>query len=69
LTIWPAHPLDALRIDPIWAQGSVVFTLGMDNILDDVELLIKELPQIVKKLRAMSPLTKSDDINLGIKSK
>lgn len=64
-----SHVLDALRIDPIWAQGSVVFTLGMDNILDDVELLIKELLQIVEKLRAMSPLTKSNDINLRIKSK
>jgi cysteine desulfurase len=57
-----SHVLDAIGIDPVWAQGSVVFTLGIDNHLDDVELFLKELPPIVDKLRMMSPLTRTNNI-------
>ncbi len=52
-----SHVLDAMGIDPIWAQGSVAFSLGIDNTMEDVELFLKELPQIVDKLRKMSPLS------------
>jgi len=41
-----SHVLDAIGIDPIWAQGSVAFSLGIDNILEDVELFLKELPPL-----------------------
>ncbi|MFZ5801411.1 MAG: cysteine desulfurase family protein [Candidatus Omnitrophota bacterium] len=58
-----SHVLDALGVDPLWAQGSVVFSLGIDNTLEDVELFLKELPPIVEKLRMMSPLTNADSIN------
>lgn len=55
-----SHVLDAMRIDPVWAQGSVVFTLGIDNTDDDIELFLKELPSAVENLRKMSPLTDSN---------
>ena len=58
-----SHVLDAIGVDPLWAQGSVVFTLGVDNDIEDVELFLKELPPIVDKLRKMSPLTTSDNVN------
>jgi cysteine desulfurase len=51
-----SHVLDAIGIDPTWAQGSVVFTLGIDNTDDDIENLLAELPPVVDKLRKMSPL-------------
>ncbi len=51
-----SHVLDAIGIDAVSAQGSVVFTLGMDNSAEDVELLLTELPPIVEKLRRMSPI-------------
>lgn len=51
-----SHVLDAIGIDAVSAQGSVVFTLGMDNNAEDVELLLTELPPIVEKLRRMSPI-------------
>lgn len=58
-----SHVLDAIGVDPLWAQGSVVFTLGVDNTIEDVEFFLKELPPIVDKLRKMSPLTTSDKMN------
>ena len=58
-----SHVLDAIGVDPLWAQGSVVFTLGVDNDIEDVELFLKELPPIVDKLRKMSPLTMTDNMN------
>ena len=57
-----SHVLDAIGVDPIWAQGSVVFSLGIDNTAEEVELFLKELPLIVDKLRVMSPLTGADNI-------
>ncbi|MDP3732315.1 MAG: hypothetical protein Q8R31_04745, partial [Candidatus Omnitrophota bacterium] len=57
-----SHVLDAIGVDPLWAQGSVVFTLGVDNNIDDVELFLKKLPPIVDKLRKMSPLATTDDL-------
>ena len=57
-----SHVLESIGIDPILAQGSVVFTFGIDNRLDEVELFLKELPPIVDRLRMMSPLTKANNI-------
>jgi cysteine desulfurase len=51
-----SHVLEALGIDPVSAQGSVVFSLGVDNTEEEIELLETELPPIVEKLRRMSPL-------------
>lgn len=58
-----SHVLDAIGIDPLWAQGSVVFSLGIDNVAEDVDILLKELPQIADRLRKMSPLFGAEDIN------
>ena len=52
-----SHVLDALKIDPVWAQGSIMFSLGIDNTDDEVEVFLKALPPVVEKLRMMSPLT------------
>jgi cysteine desulfurase len=37
------------------AQGSVVFSLGDDNTEEDVEVLLREFPQVVARLREISP--------------
>lgn len=52
-----SHVLDAIGIDPVWAQGSIAFGLGIDNTVDDVDFFLQELPAIVERLRMMSPLT------------
>lgn len=57
-----SHVLDAIGVDPVWAQGSVVFSLGIENTVEDVDLFLKEFPPIVEKLRMMSPLTAANGI-------
>ena len=52
----PSHVLSAMGVDPATAQGSVRFSLGSGNTEADIDVVIKELPPIVKKLRDMSPL-------------
>lgn len=58
-----SHVLEAMGIDPVWAQGSVVFSLGIDNTQEDVDLFLKELAPTVEKLRLMSPLTSAIDVD------
>jgi cysteine desulfurase len=53
-----SHVMLAMGIDAATAQGSLLFTLGMDNTDEDVTDVIKILPPIVQKLREMSPLYK-----------
>ena len=56
-TLEPSHCLLAIGLKPEDAHGSLVFTLGKDNNSEQVEYVIQQLPGIVKRLRAMSPIT------------
>jgi cysteine desulfurase len=37
------------------AQGSIVFTLGSENSEEDIDYLLSEFPQIISRLREISP--------------
>jgi cysteine desulfurase len=52
----PSHVLSAMGVEPATAQGSVRFSLGSENTEAEIDIVIKELPPIIKKLRDMSPL-------------
>jgi len=52
----PSHVLSAMGVEPATAQGSVRFSLGAENTEAEIDIVIKELPPIIKKLRDMSPL-------------
>jgi len=54
----PSHVLKAMGVDPAVAQGSIRFSLGKDNTEDDINYVLEVLPEIVDRLRAMSPLFK-----------
>lgn len=54
----PSHVLTSMGIPPEVAHGSLRFSLGHSNTIHDINKVIEVLPQIVKKLREMSPLTK-----------
>jgi len=56
-TLEPSHTLLACGLKHEEAHGSLVFTLGKNNNRDQVEYVIQELPGVVERLRAMSPLT------------
>jgi len=55
----PSHVLLALGVPPEQAHGSLRFTLGRENTETDVERVLEVLPGIVARLRAMSPLLKT----------
>ncbi|MFC2059269.1 cysteine desulfurase family protein [Chloroflexota bacterium] len=51
-----SHVLTAMGLPPEISQGSVLFTLGLDNTEPDIDYVLEELPPIVQRLREMSPL-------------
>lgn len=54
----PSHVLLAIGLSHELAHGSLRFTLGKYTTEEDIDFVLKVLPEIVNKLRAMSPLTK-----------
>ena len=56
-TLEPSHVLLAIGLAHEEAHGSLLFTLGKQNQKEDVDYVLEVLPGVVKKLRAMSPLT------------
>lgn len=56
-TLEPSHVLLAIGLKHEEAHGSLMFTLGSDNTEEDVDYAASLMPDIVKRLRGMSPLT------------
>lgn len=56
-TLEPSHVLLATGLKHEEAHGSIMFSLGKENTLEDVEYVIGLMPNIISRLRAMSPLT------------
>ncbi len=56
-TLEPSHVLLAIGLTHEEAHGSLVFTLGKQNSEEDVDYVIEVLPDVVKRLRSLSPLT------------
>jgi len=56
-TLEPSHVLRAIGLKHEEAHGSLLFTLGKQNTEEDVDYVVSVLPDIVKRLRSMSPLT------------
>lgn len=51
-----SHVLIAMGIPHALAQGSILFTLGLDNTVRDIDYVLEVMPPIVDRLRQMSPL-------------
>ncbi len=51
-----SHVITAMGIPPEVAQGSLLFSFGLENTEEDVDYVIESLPPIVDRLRQMSPL-------------
>ncbi len=56
-TLEPSHVLRAIGLRHEEAHGSLLFTLGRQNTEEEVDYVIRIMPDIVKRLREMSPLT------------
>ena len=55
-----SHVLISTGLDFATAQGTLLFSLGMDNSEADVDRVLEVLPPIVQTLREMSPLYKKE---------
>lgn len=55
-TLEPSHVLIATGLRHEEAHGSLLLTLGRKNSEDDVEHLLESVPEVVTRLRALSPL-------------
>lgn len=56
-TLEPSHVLLAIGLKHEEAHGSLMFTLGRQNTVEEIDYVVGLMPGIVKRLRAMSPLT------------
>ncbi len=56
-TLEPSHVLLATGLKHEEAHGSLMFTLGRHNTEEDVDYAASLMPDIVKRLRGLSPLT------------
>ena len=54
----PSHVLRAMKVPFEFAHGSIRFSLSDENTEADIDLVLKELPPIVERLRAISPFYK-----------
>lgn len=52
----PSHVLMAIGLPHEIAHGSLRLSLGQDNSEEDVDYILENLPQIIERLREMSPL-------------
>src|ERR1041385_1947205 len=57
-TLEPSPVIRALGVDEEIARGSIRFSFGKDNTDADVDYTVTVLAQAVKRLRALSPLTR-----------
>lgn len=51
-----SHVLNAMDVDVAVGQGSILFTLSKFNTEEEIDYVVEEFPNIVKRLRDMSPL-------------
>jgi cysteine desulfurase len=55
----PSHVLKAMGVPIELAHGSARLTLGRGNTQEDIDYVLEILPEIVERLRSMSPLRSS----------
>jgi cysteine desulfurase len=58
-----SHVLIGTGLGHALAQGTLVFTLGVDNTEADIDKLLEVLPGIVQTLRDMSPIYKKEHVS------
>jgi cysteine desulfurase len=51
----PSHVLTAMGVPEQLARGSVRFTVGVDNTMEQIDYVLGALPEIVTRLRSLSP--------------
>jgi cysteine desulfurase len=55
-----SHVLTAIGLNPVVARSSIRMSLGRFNTEEDIPIVLKELPEVIKKLREISALDADD---------
>lgn len=58
----PSHVLRAMGVPFTFAHGSIRFSLSRFNSDDEIKVVLKELPPIIKRLREISPYKDDDSV-------
>ncbi len=53
-----SYVLEAIGVETALAQGSIVFTMGPDGRIEDVDTILAVMKPVVSRLREMSPIYK-----------
>ena len=56
--IEPSHVLTAMGLSPERARASIRFSLGKQNTADDIAFMLQLVPEVVTRLRELSPVYK-----------
>ena len=67
-TLEPSPVIRALGRNDELARGSIRFSFGKDNTEEDVDYVLEVLPQVLGKLRALSPLNKVSSLEFHVSS-
>jgi cysteine desulfurase len=67
-TLEPSPVIRALGRNDELARGAIRFSFGKDNTEEDVDYVLKVLPQAVEKLQALSPLRKVSGFEFQVSS-
>ena len=54
-----SHVLKAMKVPDDYLKGSIRFSFGKNISKEDIDYTIEKLQEIVAKLRAISPITKT----------
>ncbi|WP_027720546.1 cysteine desulfurase NifS [Maridesulfovibrio zosterae] len=57
----PSHVLRAMGVPFTYAHGSLRFSLSVYNTDADIDIVLKELPPVISRLRQMSPFRRGDE--------
>nr|WP_255596583.1 cysteine desulfurase NifS [Methanobrevibacter sp. TMH8] len=55
-----SHVLKAIGLEDVDSHGSLRLTIGPENTEEEVDIVIKEIPPIIEKLRSMSSIWNKD---------
>ncbi len=61
----PSHVLSAMGVEAALAQGSIRFSLGRENTLEDILATVDALVPVVQRLREMSPFYEPESDQRG----
>ena len=55
-TLKTSHVLEAIGLEPLQSNSSIRMSLSKFTTQKDIDYVMKKLPDIVKKLRRLSPI-------------